>query len=91
MLPEHRCSHVYPRGMSSNPGDLTPGYADLAGSMQGAELGSGAARPGDPERSMGARRLEQRDERCGPLAITRYLKDDGRSLLLYRHLGGRRA
>ncbi|MFZ2050634.1 MAG: hypothetical protein WB698_07185 [Solirubrobacteraceae bacterium] len=42
-------------------------------------------------RGMGvAQRIGEQEERLGPLALTRYLKDDGRALLLYRHAGGRR-
>lgn len=37
-----------------------------------------------------ARRTGGQDEPFGPLAVTRYLKDDGRALLLYRHAGERR-
>ncbi|HEV7943700.1 MAG TPA: hypothetical protein VGP17_12975 [Solirubrobacteraceae bacterium] len=42
-------------------------------------------------RGMGAaRRIGEQEERFGPLALARYLKDDGRALLLYRHIGGQR-
>jgi hypothetical protein len=45
--------------------------------------------PADPapanRRSAGVRPAGETQERYGPLAIARYLKDDGRALLLYRH------
>lgn len=34
-----------------------------------------------------ARRIGKREQRYGPLAVERYAKDDGRALLLYRHVG----
>lgn len=43
-----------------------------------------------PPGMRGACRIDEREERYGPLAVERYAKDDGRALLLYRHAGERR-
>jgi hypothetical protein len=37
-----------------------------------------------------AERIGKQEECFGPLAVARYLKDDGRALLLYRHGGEQR-
>ncbi len=36
----------------------------------------------------GASRVGEREERVGPLLLDRYVKDDRRTLLLYRHADG---
>jgi hypothetical protein len=41
--------------------------------------------PADRRAASGVSEVGEEQERCGPLAIARYLKDDGRALLLYRH------
>lgn len=44
----------------------------------------------DSPRPLGesARRVGEREERMGPLLLSRHLKHDGRALLLYRHDDG---
>jgi hypothetical protein len=46
--------------------------------------GPGNSAPAE-RRSAGVRPVGETQERCGPLAVARYLKSDGRALLLYRH------
>ncbi len=43
--------------------------------------------PGAVERGAAAQQLGEGEQRCGAVLITRYLKRDGRALLLYRHAG----
>jgi hypothetical protein len=43
-----------------------------------------ARKPAEPERSGDTPRIEPAvDERIGPVAIERYVKDDGRALIVY--------
>jgi hypothetical protein len=43
--------------------------------------------PGAAEQGTAAQQLGEGEQRCGAVLLTRYLKHDGRALLLYRHDG----
>lgn len=43
------------------------------------------------ELDAGVEQIGDADERCGPVAITRYVRADGRALLLYRRADEQRS
>jgi hypothetical protein len=59
--------------MGSNP-------ADAPGAPPSGDPPPPTPRPSDPSQRDRHARVQ---ERCGPVAIERHVKDDGRSLLLY--------
>jgi hypothetical protein len=70
--------------MSSTRGKPTPAGDRFAHpSVRTDDCGEGPA--GSCSLSTQVKRIGDRGERCGSVEITRYEKDDGRSLLLYSH------
>ncbi len=68
---------VYPPGMTPEPAPPPSQESEPGG---GSESGSGErSQPGDPPP----------EERYGPVAVARHVKDDGRALLLYTHTDAR--